>query len=75
MLGTALRTGARLYGGPVSDPARPPLVLVVDDEEHITELVAMGLGYNGFDVERRATGRAALDGHRATAGPTSSCST
>jgi two-component system OmpR family response regulator len=44
----------------VSDPARPPLVLVVDDEEHITELVAMGLGYNGFDVERRATGRAAL---------------
>jgi two-component system OmpR family response regulator len=44
----------------VSDHARPPLVLVVDDEEHITELVAMGLGYNGFDVERRATGRAAL---------------
>jgi two-component system, OmpR family, response regulator len=44
----------------VSDPARPPLVLVVDDEEQITELVAMGLGYNGFDVERRATGRAAL---------------
>jgi two-component system OmpR family response regulator len=44
----------------VSDPARPPLVLVVDDEEHITELVAMGLGYNGFEVERRATGRAAL---------------
>jgi two-component system, OmpR family, response regulator len=44
----------------VSDAARLPLVLVVDDEEHITELVAMGLGYNGFDVERRATGRAAL---------------
>ncbi len=44
----------------MSDPARPPLVLVVDDEEHITELVAMGLGYNGFEVERRATGRAAL---------------
>jgi len=37
-----------------------PLVLVVDDEEHITELVAMGLGYNGFDVERAATGRDAL---------------
>ena len=33
---------------------------MVDDEEHITELVAMGLGYNGFDVERAATGRAAL---------------
>jgi two-component system OmpR family response regulator len=37
-----------------------PNVLVVDDEEHITELVAMGLGYNGFDVERAATGRGAL---------------
>ena len=41
--------------------SRQPRVLVVDDEEHITELVAMGLGYNGFDVERVATGRAALD--------------
>jgi two-component system OmpR family response regulator len=40
---------------------REPRVLVVDDEEHITELVAMGLGYNGFDVERASTGRAALD--------------
>jgi two-component system OmpR family response regulator len=33
----------------------------VDDEEHITELVALGLTYNGFDVERVSTGRAALD--------------
>src|SRR5206468_12652917 len=39
---------------------REPRVLVVDDEEHITELVAMGLGYNGFDVERAASGREAL---------------
>jgi two-component system OmpR family response regulator len=39
----------------------PPRVLVVDDEEHITELLAMGLGYQGFDVERAATGREALD--------------
>jgi two-component system OmpR family response regulator len=38
-----------------------PLVLVVDDEEHITEMVAMGLGYNGFDAIRVSTGRAALD--------------
>jgi two-component system OmpR family response regulator len=37
-----------------------PRVLVVDDEEHITELLAMGLGYNGFDVERQASGRGAL---------------
>jgi two-component system OmpR family response regulator len=40
--------------------SREPRVLVVDDEEHITELVAMGLGYNGFDVERASTGREAL---------------
>jgi two-component system, OmpR family, response regulator len=38
-----------------------PLVLAVDDEEHITELVAMGLGFNGFEVERAASGRGALD--------------
>ncbi|MEY2457018.1 MAG: two-component system, OmpR family, response regulator, partial [Acidimicrobiaceae bacterium] len=42
-------------------PEGEPLVLVVDDEEHITELVAMGLGYNGFEVQRVASGRAALD--------------
>ena len=46
----------------MSDASRPkPSILVVDDEEHITELVAMGLGYNGFDVERVAAGRAALE--------------
>ncbi len=38
-----------------------PKVLVVDDEEHITELVALGLGYNGFDVQRGSSGRAALE--------------
>jgi two-component system OmpR family response regulator len=36
-------------------------VLVVDDEEHITEMLAMGLGFNGFDVERSGSGREALD--------------
>jgi two-component system, OmpR family, response regulator len=46
----------------VSGPdRRQPLVLVVDDEEHITEMLAMGLGYNGFEVERTASGREALD--------------
>jgi len=40
--------------------AAKPLVLAVDDEEHITELLAMGLGMHGFDVERAASGRAAL---------------
>jgi two-component system OmpR family response regulator len=38
-----------------------PVVLAVDDEEHITELVVMGLGINGFEVERAASGRAALE--------------
>ena len=37
-----------------------PRVLVVDDEEHITELLSMGLSMNGFEVERAATGRGAL---------------
>ena len=38
-----------------------PFVLAVDDEEHITELVAMALGFNGFEVQRAATGREALN--------------
>ncbi len=38
-----------------------PRILVVDDEEHITELLAMGLGYQGFEVERASSGREALD--------------
>ncbi len=46
----------------MSDPSRSePYVLAVDDEEHITELIAMALGFNGFEVERASSGRAALD--------------
>jgi two-component system, OmpR family, response regulator len=45
----------------VPDAVKQPFVLVVDDEEHITELVAMGLGFNGFEVERVGSGRAALE--------------
>ncbi|MGZ4701960.1 MAG: response regulator transcription factor [Ilumatobacteraceae bacterium] len=45
----------------MSDSTSPkPHVLAVDDEEHITELVAMALGIHGFEVERVASGRAAL---------------
>ena len=45
----------------MSDSTPPkPHVLAVDDEEHITELVAMALGIHGFEVERVASGRAAL---------------
>jgi two-component system response regulator ChvI len=45
---------------PKDQTARQPFVLAVDDEEHITELLAMALGYHGFEVERAASGRAAL---------------
>jgi two-component system OmpR family response regulator len=46
----------------VADAAKTkPHVLAVDDEEHITELIAMALGFNGFDVERVGSGRQALD--------------
>jgi len=45
-----------------SEAGRPPVrVLVVDDEENITELLAMGLQLHGFEVDRAATGRSALE--------------
>ncbi len=44
-----------------TNDAQPrPRVLVVDDEESITELVATALRYEGFQVEVAQTGRAAL---------------
>jgi two-component system OmpR family response regulator len=39
-------------------------VLVVDDEPNITDLVAMALRYEGFDVDVAATGRDAVDAAR-----------
>jgi two-component system OmpR family response regulator len=46
----------------MADPSPAlPHVLVVDDEEHITELLSMGLSMKGFEVERAASGRAALE--------------
>jgi len=39
-------------------------VLVVDDEPNITDLVAMALRYEGFDVDVAATGRAAVEAAR-----------
>jgi len=36
-------------------------VLVVDDEQNITELIATAMRYEGFDVETAATGRKALE--------------
>ncbi|MGH9299500.1 MAG: response regulator transcription factor, partial [Acidimicrobiales bacterium] len=43
------------------DASGKPIVYVVDDEEHITELVAMGLGINGFSVVRVHSSREALN--------------
>jgi two-component system, OmpR family, response regulator len=40
---------------------RAPKILVVDDEEHIAELLSMALTMSGFEVERMATGRGALE--------------
>jgi two-component system OmpR family response regulator len=36
-------------------------VLVVDDEQNITELIATAMRYEGFDVQSASTGRQALD--------------
>ncbi|MGD9798045.1 MAG: response regulator transcription factor [Acidimicrobiia bacterium] len=41
--------------------AMAPRVLVVDDEDNITDLVSTALRYEGFEVDVRANGRAALD--------------
>jgi two-component system OmpR family response regulator len=41
-------------------PMADTRLLVVDDEENIRDLVAMGLRYEGYDVEAHGSGRAAL---------------
>jgi two-component system, OmpR family, response regulator len=46
--------------------SRPPRVLVVDDSEAITDLVAMALRYEGFEVDAAHTGRGALEQAAAT---------
>lgn len=45
---------------PVGEPDAPIRVLVVDDEAAITDLVAMALRYEGFQVEAAHSGQAAL---------------
>ncbi len=40
---------------------RRPHVLVVDDEPHIVDLIALGLKYEGYRTSSAATGPAALD--------------
>jgi two-component system, OmpR family, response regulator len=43
-----------------ADPGSRVLVLVVDDEPNITELVSLGLRYEGFEVLSAGDGRGAL---------------
>jgi two-component system, OmpR family, response regulator len=43
-----------------AEPDTRPRVLVVDDELNITELVALGLRYEGFEVMSAANGQGAL---------------
>jgi two-component system, OmpR family, response regulator len=45
----------------VTSPDAAPVVLAVDDEQHIRELVRMGLAMQGFTVLEAAGGRQALD--------------
>jgi two-component system, OmpR family, response regulator len=54
----------RARGVPILDPAMSPAelprVLVVDDEQSITDFIALGLRHEGFDVRTAPDGRAAL---------------
>jgi two-component system, OmpR family, response regulator len=54
------RPTGRDKGQPVGADESEPRVLVVDDEESITDLVATALRYEGFQVEVARSGRDAL---------------
>jgi DNA-binding response OmpR family regulator len=47
--------------GPAADVERPIRVLIVDDEEILTEMLSMGLSYEGFEVHVARTGLEALE--------------
>jgi DNA-binding response OmpR family regulator len=47
--------------GTAADVERPIRVLVVDDEQILTEMLSMGLSYEGFDVHVARTGPEALE--------------
>ena len=47
-----------------TEPNSKPRVLVVDDEAHITELLAMALSYSGFSVEQASSGASAIESLR-----------
>jgi two-component system OmpR family response regulator len=47
--------------GPADEAAKQARILVVDDEESISELLAMALRYENFEVETAAGGRECLE--------------
>jgi two-component system, OmpR family, response regulator len=57
MAGLAPRTPG---GGSRAEPAPAGRVLVVDDEEHISDLISTALRYEGFETSRCGSGREAL---------------
>ena len=65
--------GARRYRSLVSPPNRR--VLFVEDERAISEPFSQALAREGFEPVVAAHGRARRSSRRATATPTSSCST
>src|SRR5512142_1658634 len=65
---TRRKAGARMTAGTPGAPddaGEPARVLVVDDEESITQLVSTVLRYEGFAVETAGDGRAAVKSARA----------
>ncbi len=46
---------------PLFPPRRPPRILVVEDEEHLAEGIALNLAAEGYEAEIARTGIAALD--------------
>ena len=50
-------------------------VLVVDDEESITQLISTVLRYEGFEVRTAESGRDRRQGRARRSAPTWSCST
>ena len=60
--GSSQETPSKIgHNGEVAAGETLPRVLVVDDEESITELVSMALRYEGFEVQTASSGYGALE--------------
>ena len=54
--------------GPERRPGRPPVVLVVDDDDAVRRVLGIGLQHWGFDVRLSASGREAVEVYRSCGG-------